>query len=252
MKKYIIIAAIAASISCCGLASCTLETYDGSSYKTANWFVETESGNNSEDTPDVGGEAQNEKAPQAETPKEQENQRPQPPKGDPGELAPSPDEQKPDGDEDYSEYAYTAQSVIASLSELDLLAGGTGLYMDENDVVQEDIYTYARVYDQRFSSASDVSDYIDSIICGDLLYSYSGLYSGDVPAFRDFDGGLYFLDIGRGNSMVFQESPEVTSAAGGSFTFTVPIDFYGTPLTLVVDVVNDGGTWKACSFDYIR
>lgn len=252
MKKHIIIAAIAASISCCGLASCTLETYDGSSYKTANWFVDAESDNNSADTPAVGGEVQNEGAPQAEMPQEQEAHRPQSPKGDPHELTPSPDEQEADDDDDYSEYVYAAQSVIASLSELDLLAGGTGLYMDENDVVQEDIYSYTRVYDQRFSSASGVSDYIDSIICGDLLYSYSGLYSGDVPAFRDFDGGLYFLDIGRGNSMVFQGSPAVTSAAGGSFTFTVPIDYYGTPLTLVVDVVNDGGIWKACSFDYIR
>ena len=103
--------------------------------------------------------------------------------------------------------------------------------------------------DGRFGSLWDVQNYVESRICGDLLYRYNEIYTGDVPMFKEFDGGLYYLQGGRGCGFNYKGDPQVSDITGGSFTFIIGVDYFGAQQTFVIDAVNDGGVWKACSLD---
>ena len=273
MKRHILTAVLISGLVCSSLASCTLETYESTTPRSANWSVSTpantpennvqtpapqQADNNSQQTQEQQSAApaqqaqQTEQAPaqtQAAAPVQQQAPAVQPPKADPPEVTASP-AQKQAAVNDYSEYIPIAKNIMNSLDTLDSIAGGSNVSIDSSDTVQDNGCTYSKVLDYRFSSLNDVTNFVNTMICGDLIYRYSGLYSGEAPTFKEFNGSLYYLSETRGCGFGYQGDPTITSASGGSFTFNVQIASGGGVKTFTVNAVNDGGTWKACSFNY--
>ena len=277
MKRHILAAVLISGLVCSSLASCTLETYESTTPRSANWSVSTPTNpknNNNQTTAaqqadnNNGQQAQQqqaaapaqqtqqaqqaEQAPaqtQAAAPVQQQAPAVQPPKADPPEVTAAPAQQQAAAN-DYSEYIPIAKSIMNSLDTLDNIAGGSNVSVDPSDTIQDGGCTYSKVLDYRFSSVNDVTNFVNTMVCGDLVYRYSGLYSGETPTFKEFNGSLYFLNETRGSGFGYQGNPTVTSASGGSFTFNVQIASGGGVKTFTVNAVNDGGTWKACSFNY--
>ena len=274
MKRHILTAVLISGLVCSSLASCTLETYESTTPRSANWSVSTPTNpknNNNQTTAaqqadnNNGQQAQQQQAAapaqqtqqaqqapaqtQASAPVQQQAPAVQPPKADPPEVTAAPAQQQAAAN-DYSEYIPIAKSIMNSLDTLDNIAGGSNVSVDPSDTIQDGGCTYSKVLDYRFSSVNDVTNFVNTMVCGDLVYRYSGLYSGETPTFKEFNGSLYFLNETRGSGFGYQGNPTVTSASGGSFTFNVQIASGGGVKTFTVNAVNDGGTWKACSFNY--
>jgi hypothetical protein len=278
MKKHILTAVLISGLVCSSLASCTLETYESTTPRSANWSVSTPtnaSGKNNQTAATQAAPVENNAQGQQQAAPAQQNQQPQgggqqataavqaqtaapaqqapaiqPPKADPPEVTASPAQQQAAVTNDYSEYVPIARNIMNSLDVLDNIAGGSNVSVDAGDTVQDGGYTYSRVLDYRFSSVNDVVNFMNTLVCGDLVYRYSGLYSGEAPTFKEFNGSLYYLNETRGSGFGYQGDPTITSASGGSFSFNVQIAAGGGVKNFAVNAVNDGGTWKACSFNY--
>lgn len=277
MKKHILTVVLISGLVCSSLASCTLETYESTTPRSANWSVSTPTNapNNNVQSVDTQQNAANNNAqqaqqqqqaaapaqqtPQAEQPQVQQQQEAavqaqqvitaQPPKADPPEVTASPAQQAAAAN-NYSEYVPVAKNIMQSLDKLDNIAGGFYVSLDPNTSIQDGGQSYSKVIDNRFSTVNDVINYVNTLICGDLVYKYSGLYSGDSPTFKEFDGVLYYLNESRNSGFGYQGDPTITSVSGGSLSFTVPIATGSGVKTFSVNAVNDGGTWKACSYNY--
>lgn len=281
MKKHIFTAVLISGLVCSSLASCTLETYESTTPRSANWSVSPPTNapdnnnaqaadtqqapaNNNDQQVQQQAAAPAQQAPQSQqTPQAPEGtqaqaaapaqQAPavQPPKSDPPEVTASPaQQQQKAAANNYSEYVPIAKNIMNSLDVLDTIAGGSNVSIDGSDTIQDNGHTYSKVLDYRFSSINDVTSFVNTLVCGDLVYRYSGLYTGDTPTFKDFNGSLYYLNETRGCGFGYQGDPAIISASGGSFSFNVQIATGGVVKTFEVNAVNDGGTWKACSFNY--
>lgn len=275
MKKHILTAVLISGLVCSSLASCTLETYESTTPRSANWSVSTPTNAPSNNVQSVdtqqaaadnnGQQAQQQQqaaapaqqTPQAQQPQAQQQEAPvqaqqvpvaQPPKADPPEVTASPAQQAEKNN--YSEYVPVAKNIMQSLDRLDNIAGGFYVSLDPNTSIQDGGQSYSKVTDNRFSTVNDVINYVNTLICGDLIYKYSGLYSGDSPTFKEFNGELYYLNESRDCGFGYQGEPTITSVSGGSLAFTVPIATGSGVKTFSVNAVNDGGTWKACSYSY--
>ena len=274
MKRHILTAVLISGLVCSSLASCTLETYQSTTPRSANWSVSTptnapannqtsatqqapnNNNNNAQQVQQQQAAAPAQQTPQAQqaeqapaqtqayyAPVQQQAPAAQSPKTDPPEVTAAPAS-------DYSEYIPIAKSIMNSLDTLDTIAGGSNVSIDPNDTIQDGSYTYSKVTDYRFSSVNDVTNFVNTLICGDLIYRYSGIYSGDAPTFKELNGSLYYLNETRGCGFGYQGDPTITSASGGSFTFNVKLSTGSGAKNFTVNAVNDGGTWKACSFNY--
>jgi hypothetical protein len=276
MKKHILTVVLISGLVCSSLASCTLETYESTTPRSANWSVSTPTNapsNNvqSADTQQAAADnnvqqvqqqqqeaAPVQQTPQAEQPQAQQQQEApvqtqqvitaQPPKADPPEVTASPAQQAAAAN-NYSEYVPVAKNIMQSLDRLDNIAGGFYVSLDPNTSIQDGGQSYSKVTDNRFSTVNDVINYVNTLICGDLVYKYSGLYSGDSPTFKEFGGELYYLNESRNCGFGYQGDPTITSVPGGSLSFTVPIATGSGVKTFSVNAVHDGGTWQACSYN---
>ena len=269
MRKSILASFIVSALICGTAVSCTVTTYESTTPRSAKWTtdVKTEAKteqagqDNNADAPaaennNAGNNAQNNSVQQiqvqavtdvpqvkaAETPAAQQQ-----PKADPPAATAEPQQQAAN----YMDYIPYSRTVMSNLDAIDVVAGGYNVSTDDSDMELDGAYTYHRVTDSHFSSMDDVRNFADNAVCGDLIYRYSCLYSGDVPMFKEFNGALYYLSNARGCGFGYQGDPTVTNATGGSFTFSVPVMYYNELKSLVVDAVNDGGVWKACSFNYV-
>jgi len=236
----------ASALLCASLASCTVETYSGTSSRSAQQF-------NIEVTPYTTA-AQEENAPASNTPAATQAattaaapQETKAPEQKAPEITAPQTTAAPQGNNVSPEYITAAKSIMINLNDIDMLDGGA--VSTGGDVIDDGMYRYSNVTDPRFYSLWDVETYVESRICGDLLYKYNEIYTGDVPMFKEFNGGLYYLQGGRGCGYSYTGEPTVSNVSGGSFTFTVPVDYFGASQTLVIDAVNDGGLWKACSLN---
>ncbi len=235
---------IASMLICGSLASCTVETYSGTSSRSAQQF-------NIEVTPYTEAQQQATEAPKAAEAQGAATTAAAPENKAPEQKAPeltAPQTTQAPAPQESSvpaEYVTAAKSIMVNLNDLDMIDGGA--VSTGGDVIDDGMYRYSNVTDPRFGSLSDVQTYVESKVCGDLLYNYSEIYSGDVPMFKEFDGGLCYLQGGRGCGYNFKGEPSISNITGGSFTFSVPVDYFGDTQTFVIDAVNDGGLWKACS-----
>lgn len=241
MKGRILSFMLASAVICGALASCTVETYNGTSSRSAQQF-------NIDITPVTdppqGQDSAGTKAPDAPTTAQPTVK---PPESKAPEITAPPTAAQPQNNGVSPEYISAARTIMANLNDIDMIDGGA--VSTSGETMDDGMYRYSKVTDGRFGSLWDVQSYVESRICGDLLYRYNEIYTGDVPMFKEFDGGLYYLQGGRGCGFNYKGDPQVSDITGGSFTFTIGVDYFGAQQTFVIDAVNDGGVWKACSLD---
>ena len=144
-----------------------------------------------------------------------------------------------------------AAALLNNLNTIDYLGGGGGgVEIDTNSYKEEKDYTYFKVTDSRYTSVEDAKKFVTDNITGSLLDRYKSVYEGDAPSFKEIDGGLYFIQAGRGCGFEFLSDPVLSDIKDESFTITVKVDDFGATEKLIVKAVKEDGKWKASSFKF--
>ncbi|WP_295068058.1 SH3 domain-containing protein [Ruminococcus sp.] len=141
-----------------------------------------------------------------------------------------------------------ASAILKSLNDIDMIGGGGAVAVDSSDSKQEGNAVYERVTDSRFTTVEDVKKYITDNICGTLLNRYSSFYEGEEALFKEIDGALYFMQIGRGSGFPYTDDVVVKDVTDTSFTIMAKFDNFGGYSNITVKAVKDNGLWKASSF----
>lgn len=144
-----------------------------------------------------------------------------------------------------------AKTMLIQLERFDRITSGTGIDVDNTvqETIQHDGVTvqYNPVTD--FKSLSEIKAYFSESFTQDFLSENSYLWEGETPLFKEINGRLCFIQIGRGGRFDFKGKFELFDITDDSFQIVSESEAAGGfRETITVNCKKENGTWKIDSY----
>lgn len=150
------------------------------------------------------------------------------------------------------DYDEILEPLLNGLGEIDRLYC-TNIPYDTEDTFTDEAtgMEFARAVDSRFSSTSDISEFIDIFITKNLRESrYLAIIDSDNPMYVDRDGKLYLRQSGKGGGFAWTGEKAVVEVSDeNSFTVKKAYDDFGASAMARITVVNTEAGWRIDSVE---
>ncbi|WP_295085608.1 hypothetical protein [Ruminococcus sp.] len=148
-----------------------------------------------------------------------------------------------------------AVRLFEAINSVDMMLSGAGVDVNEDVSREFTLKTnesevssvYYLVNDSRFENIDQVSQFINNLLCDELLEKYKNIYEGDNASFKMYNGNLYFIHDSKGSGFEYTGTPEIIEIAADSFTAKVSVNNHGVSEIFTLKAIKQEEKWKASS-----
>jgi hypothetical protein len=155
-----------------------------------------------------------------------------------------------DGNKPLAPTVPEAKDLRDALEFADRLMTSAAIKTDENAVYTAPGGTiYHKSIDNIYKTVDDVKEYIYRYMTEKFVDEiYNCLFETDVPKCIDVNGELYIEYRPIGGIYSFYDEDPVIKDTGDGYAIEMRSNNYGADITIAVNVVKDGGSWKIDAF----